>query len=77
MNTVFKMATSLSGSLKAEHDANFARLFLLFGNTCSVANFPNTCSVANFPSGVLGTRVKPDTCRIRVDGQIRFDHGYV
>ena len=41
------------------------------------ACFYNACSVANFPSGVLGTRVKPDTCRIRVDGQIRFDHGYV
>ena len=23
-----------------------------------------SCSVANFPSGVLGTRVKPDTCQI-------------
>ena len=29
--------------------------------------FYNACSVANFPSGVLGTRVKPDTCQIRVD----------
>ena len=26
------------------------------------ALFYNACSVANFPSGVLGTRVKPDTC---------------
>ena len=27
-----------------------------------------------FPGGVLSTRVNPDTFRIRVDGQIRFDY---
>ena len=25
----------------------------------------------------MGTRVNPDTCRIRVDGEIRFENGYV
>ena len=37
----------------------------------------HACSVANIPRGVLGTRVNPDTCRIRVDGQVRFEYGYV
>ena len=37
----------------------------------------NACSVANIPRGVLGTRVNPKTCRIRVDRQIRFESGYV
>ena len=35
------------------------------------------CSVANIPRGVLGTRMNPDTCRLRVYGQIRFEYGYV
>ena len=30
-----------------------------------------------FPKWVLGTRVNPDTRQIRVDGQIRFEYGYV
>ena len=30
----------------------------------------DACSVANIPRGVLGTRVNPDTGRIRVDGKI-------
>ena len=34
-------------------------------------------SVANIPGGVLRTPVNPDTCRIRVDGLIRFASGYV
>ena len=33
--------------------------------------------VPTIPRVVLGTRVNPDTCRIRVDGQIRFESGYV
>ena len=37
----------------------------------------DACSVANIPRGVLGARVYPDTCRIGVDGQIRFEYGYV
>ena len=37
----------------------------------------DACSVANIPRGVLGARVYPDTCRIRVEGQIRFEYGYV
>ena len=37
----------------------------------------DACSVANIPKGVLGTRVNPDTRQIRVDGQIRFEYGYV
>ena len=38
--------------------------------------FYDACSVANIPRGVLDTRVNPDTCRIRVEGQIRFEYGY-
>ena len=37
----------------------------------------DACSVANIPKGVLATRVNPDTRQIRVDGQIRFEYGYV
>ena len=37
--------------------------------------FCDACSVANIPRGVLGIRVNPFTCRISVDGQIRFDYG--
>ena len=33
----------------------------------------DACSVANTPRGVLGTRVNPDKCLIRVDGQIRLN----
>ena len=37
-----------------------------------------TYSVANIARGVLGSKVHPDTCQmIRVDGQIRFESGYV
>ena len=49
VNTVFKMATSFPGSLKAEQNAKFRALY-------------DACSVANIPSGVPGTRVNPDTC---------------
>ena len=53
MNTVFKMATSFPGSLKAKQDAG---------------------SVANIPRGVLGTKMNPETFRIRLDRQIRFEY---
>ena len=32
----------------------------------------DACSIANVSTGVLCTRVNPETCRIRVDGRIRF-----
>ena len=33
--------------------------------------------VANIPRGILSTRVTLVTCRMRVDGQIRFEYEYV
>ena len=45
--------------------------------TCKFRALYDACSVGNIPRGVLGTRVNPKTCRIRVDGQIRFESGYV
>ena len=63
MNTVFEMVTSFPGSLKPEQDANFAPLY-------------DACSITNISRGVLGTRVNPDMCRVRVDGQIQFEYGY-
>ena len=39
---------------------------------CKFRVLYDECSVANIPRGVQGTRVNPDTCRICVDGQIRF-----
>ena len=50
---------------------------LLYRKYCIWDGNLDACSVANIPRGVLGTRVNPDTCRIRVDGQIRFEYGYV
>ena len=44
---------------------------------CKFRALYDACSDANIPKRVLGTRVKPDMCRIRVDGQIRFEYGYV
>ena len=43
---------------------------------CKFHTLYEACSIANISRGVLGTRVSPDTCRIRVDGQIRFECGY-
>ena len=37
----------------------------------------DACLVSNTPRGVLGNRNNPDIYRIRVDGQIRFECGYV
>ena len=34
--------------------------------------FYDACSVANIPRVVLDTTVNPDTCRIRVEGQVSF-----
>ena len=52
-----------------QHD-NLAPKFSLLPVFTTHALLPN-------PRGVLGTRMNPDTCRIRVDGQIRFENGYV
>ena len=43
---------------------------------CKFHTLYEACSIANISRGVLGTRVSPDTGRIRVDGQIRFQCGY-
>ena len=32
----------------------------------------DACALANVSRGAMGTRVNPDTCRIRVDGQTRL-----
>ena len=58
-------------------DGNLVVRFSQGRAICKFRALHNACSVANFPSGVLGTRVKPDTSRIRLDGQIRFDYGYL
>ena len=34
-------------------------------------------TAANIPKEVLGTRVNPYTCWIRVDGQILFEYGHL
>ena len=44
---------------------------------CKFRALYDACSVANIPRGVLSTRVNQDTSRLRVDGQIRFEYGYV
>ena len=42
---------------------------------CRFRALYDACSVANIPSGVLGTKVNPDTCRISLDGHcIRFEY---
>ena len=50
---------------------------VLYHEYCIQDGNLNACSVANIPGGVLGTRMNPDTCRLRVHGQIRFEYGYV
>ena len=50
---------------------------VLYREYCIQEGDLDACSVANIPGGVLRTPVNPDTCRIRVDGQIRFASGYV
>ena len=52
-----------------QHD-NLAPKFSLLPVFTTHALLPN-------PRGVLSTRMNPDTCRIRVDGQIRLEYGYV
>ena len=49
----------------------------LYREYCIQDGYLDACSVSNIPSGVLGNRNNPDMCRIRVDGQIRFECGYV
>ena len=42
---------------------------------CRLRALYDACAVANIPSGVLGTKVNPDTCRISLDGHsIRFEY---
>ena len=49
---------------------NFVNLILLsFFHHCHDKKNP----FSFFRREALGTRVNPDTCRIRVDGQIRFE----
>ena len=50
---------------------------VLYREYCIQDGNLNACFVANIPRGVLGTRMNPDTCRLRVHGQIRFECGYV
>ena len=54
-----------------------SRILIQSRARCKFRALYDACSVANIPRGVLGTRVNPDTCRISVDGQIRFESGYV
>ena len=44
---------------------------------CKFRALYDACSVTNIPRGVLSTRVNPDTSRLRVDEQIRFEYGCV
>ena len=54
-----------------------SRIIIQSRARCKFRALYDACSVANIPRGVLGTIVNPDTCRISVDGQIRFESGYV
>ena len=48
---------------------------VLYREYCIQDDDLDACSVANISRGVQTTRVNPDTRRIRVDGQIRFEYG--
>ena len=54
-----------------------SRIIIQSRARCKFRALYDACSVANIPRGVLGTRVNPDTCRISVDEQIRFESRYV
>ena len=58
-------------------DGNLVPRFSQGRLRCKFRALYDACCVANIPKGVLGTRVNPDTYRMRVDGQIRFEKGYV
>ena len=58
-------------------DVNFVPRFSRGRARCKFRAHYDACSVASIPRGVLGSRVNRDTCRIRVEGQIRFEYGYV
>ena len=59
------------------HDGNLVPRFSQRRARCKFRALYDACSDASIPKRVLGTRVNPDTCRIRVDGQIRFEYGYL
>ena len=54
-----------------------SRIIIQSRASCKFRVLYDACSVANIPRRVLGTRVNPHTCWIRVEGQIRFESGYV
>ena len=53
-----------------------SRIIIQSRASCKFRVLYDACSVANIPRRVLGTRVNPHTCWIRVEGQIRFESGY-
>ena len=59
------------------HDGNLVPRFSQGRARCKFRALYDACSDANILKRVLGTRVNPDMCRIRVDVQIWFEHGYV
>ena len=58
------------------HNGNLVPRFSQGRARCKFRALYDACSDANIPKRVLGTRKNPDMCRIRVDGQIRFEHWY-
>ena len=52
------------------HDGNLVPRFSQGRARCKFRALYDACSDANIPKRVLGTRVNPDMCRIRVDVQI-------
>ena len=42
---------------------------VLYREYCIQDGNLNACSVANIPRGGLGTKMNPDTCRLRITGE--------
>ena len=58
-------------------DGNLVPRFSEGRARCKFRALYDAGSFANIPSGVLGTRTNPDTCGIRMDGQMPFEYGYM
>ena len=72
--------TRLTSVLCCEYciqDGNLVPRFSEGRARCKFRALYDAASFANIPSGVLGTRTNPDTCGIRMDGQMPFEYGYM
>ena len=64
----------LFGDEYCVQDGNLVPRFSQGEARCKFRALYEAGSVANIPRGVLGTKMNPETFRIRLDRQIRFEY---